>query len=65
MPLMIMVILVFYALKDVKWLEYPYGLAEIIGILTAVFLHVRYKNALFSIFVATVVYMFLVQKIFI
>ena len=64
MPLMIMVILVFYALKDVKWEVYPYGLAEIIGVSVAILLHVRFKNALLSIFIATLVYMVLIQKVF-
>ena len=40
MPLMIMVILVFYALKDVKWEAYPFGFAEIIGVGVATVLHV-------------------------
>ena len=63
MPLMIMVILVFYALKDVKWEIYPYGLAEIIGVSVAIFLHIKFKNALLSIFVATLTYMVLMQKV--
>jgi branched-subunit amino acid transport protein AzlD len=65
MPVMIMVILVFYALKDVAWDIYPYGIAEMVGIAIAGSLHVKYKNALLSIFVATVTYMFLIQKVFI
>jgi len=63
MPLMIMVILVFYALKDVKWENYPYGLAEIIGVGVAIALHVKFKNALLSIFVATLTYMILIQNV--
>ena len=63
MPVMIMVILVFYALKDVKWEVYPYGLAEIIGVGNAIALHVKFKNALLSIFIATLVYMVLIQKV--
>lgn len=65
MPVMIMVILVFYALKDVKWDMYPYGIAEIIGVLVAAFVHVKFKNALFSIFLATITYMILIQKVLI
>jgi len=63
MPIMIMVILVFYALKDVKWDIYPFGIAEIIGIIIATFVHVKFKNALLSIFLATMSYMILIQKI--
>lgn len=65
MPVMIMVILVFYALRDVSWETYPYGLAEIIGVFIAAFVHVKFKNALLSIFLATLTYMILVQKVFI
>ncbi len=65
MPIMIMVILVFYALKDVKWTLYPFGLPEIIGVFVAVMMHLKYSNALLSIISATLIYMFLVQKIFI
>ncbi len=64
MPLMIMVILVFYALKDVKWEAYPFGFAEIIGVGVATVLHVVFKNALLSIFGATAVYMVLIQAVF-
>ena len=65
MPLMIMVILVFYALKDVKWSQYPYGLSEIIGVAIAILIHLKFNNALLSIIISTAVYMFLVQKVFI
>lgn len=65
MPVMIMVILVFYALRDVSWDIYPYGISEIIGVLVAGFIHVKFKNALLSIFIATLLYMILIQKVFI
>lgn len=65
MPVMIMVILVFYALRDVKWEAYPYGLSEIIGVFIAAAIHVKFKNALLSIFLATLTYMILVQTVFI
>jgi branched-subunit amino acid transport protein AzlD len=64
MPLMIMVVLVFYALKDTNFNGYPYGISEIIGILTASVLHIKFKNALLSIIGATAVYMLLVQAVF-
>ncbi len=63
-PVMIMVILVFYALKDVKWESYPYGLPEIIGVCMAITLHLLFRNGLLSIFVATVSYMMMVQYLF-
>ena len=64
MPVMIMVILIFYALREIKWESYPYGIAEITGIFVAASIHVKFKNALLSIFLATITYMFLIQKIF-
>jgi branched-subunit amino acid transport protein AzlD len=63
MPLMIMVILVFYAIRDTPFNEYPYGMSEIIGILSASVLHVKFKNALLSIIGATAIYMILIQVI--
>ncbi len=65
MPLMIMVILVFYALKDVKWEQYPFGIAEIVGVLIAILVHIKFNNALLSIIISTVTYMFLIQKVFV
>lgn len=63
LPVMIMIVLVFYAIKDVSFLSYPYGIAEIVGILTAFFIHLVFKHALASIIISTMVYMFLVQNI--
>ncbi len=65
MPLMIMVILVFYALRDVKWNQYPFGIAEITGVIIAIFIHVKFNNALLSIIISTAIYMFLIQKVFV
>jgi branched-subunit amino acid transport protein AzlD len=64
MPMMIMVILVFYAIKDVPFGEYPYAIPEFIGILVAFLMHLWKKNALLSIIVATIIYMVLIQKVF-
>ncbi|MDR1976119.1 MAG: AzlD domain-containing protein [Campylobacteraceae bacterium] len=65
MPLMIMVVLVFYAIKDTAFSQYPYGISEIAGIATAIGLHLGFKNALFSIIGATAVYMVFVQVLFV
>lgn len=64
MPMMIMVILIFYAIKDVPFGEYPYGIPEIIGVIVAFIMHGWRKNALLSIITATITYMVLVQSIF-
>lgn len=60
-PPMIMVILVIYALSDVVWLKSPHGIPEAVSILVAGGLHLWKKNALISIFSATILYMALVQ----
>lgn len=57
MGMMIMVILIFYALKDTKFDVYPYGLREAIGVITAILIHLKFKNALLSIVISTGVYM--------
>ena len=49
MGMMIMVVLVCY------------GLSEIVAVLTAVLVHLRYKNALLSIVVSTGIYMLLIR----
>lgn len=61
MPMMIMVILVFYAVRNVVFTEYPYGAPELIGIIVAGSLHLKFKNALFSVIVSTIIYMILIQ----
>ncbi|RBQ29382.1 branched-chain amino acid transporter permease [Aliarcobacter vitoriensis] len=61
MPLAIMVILVFYTIKSVDFLEVPFGIAEILSIFITIFLHIRFNNVLLSIIGSTVFYMFLVQ----
>ncbi|MBE0495025.1 MAG: AzlD domain-containing protein [Campylobacterales bacterium] len=63
MPLMIMVILVFYAIRDVPFEQYPYGGPELLGIMIAGGMHLAFKNALVSIVVATVTYMVLIQNV--
>jgi len=64
MPVMIMVILVFYAIRDVPFGVYPYGVPELLGIMIAGAMHMRFNNALMSIVVATGLYMVLVQYVF-
>lgn len=63
MGLMIMVILVCYGLKDVKFYVYPYGLNEALAVFSAVLIHLRFKNALLSIAASTAIYMTLIRII--
>lgn len=61
MPVMIMIILVFYAIRDLEFQLYPYGIPELIGIALAAIIHLVFKQALLSIVIATISYMVIVQ----
>jgi branched-subunit amino acid transport protein AzlD len=61
LPPMILLLLVFYCLKDVNWLLSPYGTAELFTILVITGLHLWKRNAMLSIFIGTGLYMLLVQ----
>ena len=61
MGLMIIVVLVCYGLKDVKFDVYPYGLNEAVAVFTAVLIHLKFKNALLSIATSTGIYMALIR----
>ena len=57
--------LVIYCLKDITLLSYPYGLPEILSIALIIILHIWKRSTLLSIGAGTLVYMFLLQNIFI
>ena len=63
MGLMIMVVLVCYGLKDIKFDVYPYGLNEAAAFFSAVLIHLKFKNALLSIATSTAIYMTLIRII--
>lgn len=65
LPPAIMVLLVVYSLRSVSVAQYPYGLPEFIALFVVGALHVWKRNALISILSGTVVYMALVQRVFI
>ncbi|XPV69069.1 MAG: branched-chain amino acid transporter permease [Halarcobacter sp.] len=60
-PATIMMILIFYSIKEVQFLTYPYGTKELLAILVTIVLHLSLKNYLISIFFGTISYMVLVQ----
>ncbi len=61
LPPLIMLLLVIYCLRDVKWLSMPYGMPEIFAIGVVTTLHLWKKNALLSIFIGTLVYMLVLR----
>lgn len=63
LPPAMMGLLVVYCIKGVTFLRAPYGLPEAVAILITAALHKWRGNALLSICLGTVTYMFLVQKV--
>ena len=64
LPFAVMGMLVVYCLKDVDFLTFPFGLAEILGCAAVAALHIWKRNSLLSIGIGTVFYMLLVQFVF-
>ena len=64
LPYAIMGMLVVYCMKDVSFLQSPYGAPEIIACAAVALLHIWRRNTLLSIAVGTVGYMLLVQFVF-
>jgi len=58
-------LLVVYCLKGVNFTGYPYGIPEAIAIISIVILHYWKNNTLLSIGAGTVIYMILVQAVFV
>ncbi|MDD2971839.1 MAG: branched-chain amino acid transporter permease [Lachnospiraceae bacterium] len=65
LPAAMMGLLVIYCLKGVSVVEEPHGLPELIAIVAIVILHKWKDNVLLSIGGGTVLYMILVQLVFI
>lgn len=65
LPYAVMGMLVVYCLKSTQVLTYPYGLPELIAVLSVVGLHLWKKNTLLSIFGGTGIYIVLAQAIFV
>jgi branched-subunit amino acid transport protein AzlD len=60
-PPLIILLLVFYCLKDVRWTSAPYGLVEFGAIAVVVIVHLWKSNALLSIVSGTAMYMFILK----
>ncbi len=65
LPSAAMGLLVVYCLKDISLASDFHGLPELISIMAMVILHWRKGNSLLSIGVGTVLYMVLVQRVFV
>lgn len=65
LPPAVIALLVVYCVKSVNWLAAPHGAPELLCIAVTAALHVWKRNNLLSIGVGTVLYMYLVQNIFV
>lgn len=65
LPPAIIATLVIYCVKDAEILSGTHGIPELLGIITVAGLHLWKKNILISIGAGTVLYMLLVQLVFI
>ena len=65
LPYSMIALLVVYCLKDINIIKFPYGIPELISIAVIVVLHIIKRNVLISIGTGTIIYMFLVQVIFV
>ena len=61
LPQAIITILVVYCLKDISFVQAPFGIPELIAVAIVVLLQWWKENTLLSIFVPTVIYMVLLQ----
>ena len=61
LPQAIITILVVYCLKDISFVNAPFGIPELIAVAIVVLLQWWKENTLLSIFVPTVIYMLLLQ----
>ena len=64
LPYAIMGMLVVYCFKDTAFLQYPYGIPELLGCAAVVGMHLWKRNTLLSIGGGTIFYMLLVQLVF-
>lgn len=64
LPYAIMGMLIVFCLKEVSFIEAPYGVPELISCLIVVALHVWKRNTLLSVAGGTVCYMTLLQVVF-
>lgn len=65
LPFAIMGMLVIFCLKGVSVTAYPHGIPEIIGVAVVALLHIWKRNTLLSIVAGTVIYILLVNYVFV
>ena len=57
--------LVVYCLKNISITSYPFGISELIGVASVVIMHLLFRKMLLSIASGTLIYMLIVNFVFI
>lgn len=65
LPPAVIGMLVVYCLRSTQVFAYPYGVPELIACLTVIGLHAWKRNVLLSVGAGTILYMVLVQMVFV
>ncbi len=65
LPPAVMGMLIVYCLRNISVLESPFGIPELIAVVTVAVLHLWRKNNLLSILGGTGLYMVLIQMVFV
>lgn len=65
LPYSVMAMLVIYCFKNISFAAKPFGLPEIIAGVCVSAVHLYKRNTLFSIILGTVVYMLMIQLVFV
>ena len=65
LPPAVMTMLIIYCLRNVSLSEFPFGVPEVIGVVSVAILHICKRNNLISIIGGTGLYMIAVQFIFV
>lgn len=64
LPASIMIILVIYCLRNINFLAFPHGLAELISVGIVIIAQILRQNIFLSIFLGTLCYMLLIRTVF-
>lgn len=65
LPMGIMLCLIVYCLRNTIFTTYPYGIPEVISVGVVALLHIWKRNNMISIVCGTVLYMMLIQVVFV
>lgn len=65
LPFAIIGMLVVYCFKSITLTSFPFGLPELLAGICVIFLHIWRRNTLLSICAGTILYMILIQFVFI